>query len=173
MATAKAKSGSNIKNNGSSILFGGNISDPNISTLDFGSTNMEVSYQGPVSGLVDKAFDSEEFSKKNSLTAMALTSSIGGVEIRVLKSGSGVENRQNTKGWRGYVRSDITSIDLLSGEISYGAAAGNYVSASGLDNTVGVLSDKVLQAGYAVPGRLVYQFGSNVPKEQSYSPKTG
>jgi hypothetical protein len=163
MAVSKVRSSEPVRNNSSSLLFAGNVSRPEIGSLDYGDTNMNVSYQGPVSGLVDKAFSSQEFSKQNSLTAMALTSSIGGSEVKILKSGSGLQQRQNTKSWRGYVQSDIEEIDLLSGTISYGVNAGRYIEASGINGDIGTLVDKAFQ----VPARLTYRLSSG-PETKDY-----
>jgi hypothetical protein len=173
MAVQKAVSGNPVRNNGSRLLFAGNVDRAEIGSLDYGTTSMDVVTQPNISGLTAKAISSGPFNVDNQLVAMGLNQSIAGVSIAVIKSGSGIQNRQNTKGFRGYTRSDIASFDMFTGLATYGPNAGAYVSASGLDGTVGVLADEAVAARYAVPGRLVYQFGSNVPKEQSYTSWTG
>lgn len=173
MATAKAISGNVVRNNGSRLLHGGAVDRAEIGSLDFGSTNMDVVTQPNISGLTAKAISSGDFNVDNKLVAMGLNQSIAGVAISVIKSGSGIQQRQNTKSWKGYTRSDITSIDLLSGDIVYGAAAGDYVLASGLDGVTGKLADEAANPTYAVPARLTYRQGGANPVSKNYTGWTG
>jgi hypothetical protein len=173
MAVRKAVSGNPVRNNGSRLLYAGSVDRAEIGSLDYGTTSMDVVGQPNISGLTAKAISSGDFNVDNQLVAMGLNQSIAGVSIAVIKSGSGIQNRQNTKSWKGYTRSDIASFDAFTGLATYGPAAGNYVLSSGLDGVTGKLADEAGNPSYQVPGRLVYQFGSNVPKEQSYTSWTG
>jgi hypothetical protein len=172
MATSKARNSSPIRNNSSTLLHGGSVDRAEIGSLDFGSTNMNVVTQPNISGLTTKAISSGDFNVDNKLVAMGLNQSIAGVAISVIKSSSGMASKTRNVSV-GYTQSDITAFDLLSGLPTFGENAGLYIQNSGLDGKMAKEADLAANSTMAVPGRLVYQFGSNTPKEQSYSPRTG
>jgi hypothetical protein len=169
MATAKAISGSSVKNNGSSLLFAGNVTRPEIGNLDFGSTNMNVVGQPNISGLTQKAISAGDFNVDNRLVSMGHTSSIAGVAIKVLKSGSGLQNRVKSLGAVSYTRSDLASFDMLTGLATYGSNAGDMVMFSGLDGSLGKDSDINNNSSYTVPHKLVFMQGGKNPVSKNYT----
>lgn len=172
MATQKAISGNPVRNNGSRLLHAGNVDRAEIGSLDYGTTSMDVVTQPNISGLTAKAISSGDFNVDNKLVAMGLNQSIAGVAISVIKSGSGIQQRQNTKSWKGYTRSDITSYDAFTGTATYGSNAGDFVLASGVDGVTGKLADEAANPTYAVPSRLTYRLGDGT-ETKNYSAWTG
>lgn len=173
MATQKAISGNPVVNNGSRLLHAGNSTRPEVGSINYGKVGMSVTGQTDVSGLTHKAISGGDFNVDNRLVSMRTTTGVAGTEIKVIKSGSGLQDRQSIKSYNGYTRSDIDYYDKFTGLAEYGANAGDYVLASGIDGKVGKEADKAANPTMQVPGRLVYQFGSNSPKQQSYSKWTG
>ena len=172
MSVQKAISGNNVKNNGSSLLHAGNVTRNEIGSLDFGDANMNYMRQGLVSGLTIKAISGGDFNVENRLVAMALTTSIAGSSLTALVGGAGMEQTKGINGWGGYNRRDITSIDMLTGDVVYGAANGDYVLASGLDNTTGANSDiNASPDVYNVPHTLTYRLDEGAIND-NYSPRT-
>jgi len=172
MSVAKAISGNNVKNNGSSLLHAGNVTRNEIGSLDYGDANMLYVRQPQVSGLVQKAISGGDFNKENSHIAMGYTTTVGGNTLTALVGGAGMEKTRGINGFNGYNRYDITSVDILSGDIVYGSANGLRVSASGLDGTTGVGADIAANPTYAVPAKLVYREDSGV-ETKNYSAWTG
>lgn len=172
MSVQKAISGNNVKNNGSSLLHAGNVTRNEIGNIDFGLTNMEYVGQPNVSGLTQKGIAGGDFNVDNRLVAMALTTSIGGNATNILSAGAGIQIVSAINAFPGYNRIDLENINMLNGEVTYGANRGDFVLPSGLDGSTKRDADLNTSPSYAVPSKLVYRQDPG-PETKNFTEWTG
>jgi hypothetical protein len=160
MATQKAIAANDQKNDGASVLYSNSTDYNDVSFTEVGDGKNQLS---AVSNYTQKGISGGTFAfNNNSGVMLGETSQIAGASNDAIRL-TGYKSNQD--GWRGYQQLDVSSIDALTGVVTYGGLNGSGVLPSGLDGTTGVNADHTLSV---IPGELVYQKGSLVPVQADY-----
>jgi hypothetical protein len=160
MATKKALTGNDQKNNGATFFHANTTEYNDLRFSERGAGSTELA---PVSGLTQAAISGGVFANNSEGIYRGYTSQIAGQASSVARfTDRKVDIR---RGFRQYERLDVESINALTGVVTYGSNKGDVVLASGIDGTTGVNADHTLSV---LPGELVYQKGSINPVQADY-----
>lgn len=77
-------------------------------------------------------------------------------------------NRTGSIRWKGYSRIDLQSFDILTGTVTYGAARGTFVPASGIDGQAGFAADHSANPTMLIPGELTQLVAGIRPSGMRY-----
>lgn len=162
MSTFTPFGGQPVKNNGFTVL-NGNPTDTEISNdIDYSQLSNSQVVQGAISGYTQTVLGGE-FGQYESIVVAGYTERLAGSANDAVKD---LDYHTNVDGARNYQRIDIDSINILTGEITYGANNGVTVPVSGQDGTTGVNADHAISQ---VPAELVYRDGSPNPIQDEYN----
>ena len=185
MASTKAISGNNKQNDSSTIFHGGNVAaDSKVNVLTIAETTTNTPFGSKVHKSFDvadsgnigaiKALDAGVFSsyEEGEYTAKVIGTRVAQTTNNLLRSGSSDygQNRDGLHYARGNYRYDITSWDYVTGAATKGGSAGVLVTY--WDPATGTTQAMEPKPTTAVPGELVYMYGSLVPSQDDYKPRS-
>jgi len=188
MAQQKAISANPYRDNGATVIKGGNIDSTNtVTTAPSVSEilNAEDRYGSKVAEAVSpdssgnlgtiKANSSATFAYQmveGEYVAKIIGTKIAGITNTVLRSGAGdFGHRRPIARWEGYYRLNITDWSYTTGAATYGGSEGDQVVPTGIDATTGPGVYEAANPTWAIPGELVYMIKGSLPTQDDYKSK--
>lgn len=188
MSTTVAKSGFPVKNNGGTVLHGGNT-DGTLSVLALtqnASDRRNGSYAildsssniGTMRAISGGIF--QNLMSSGNFVVKGLTGqSIAGIALSgvgAISTASGNKSQPSVNRWVGYEQLDITSWNYITGSPTYGDDSGDSVYFAAVDGTTvnsanAKTIDEAANTSMAVPGNLVYMVKGVLATVDSYTPR--
>lgn len=185
MTTTVAKVGLPVKNNGGTVLNGGNVVDTTVVALDL-SNNASTTKNGSkvlvIANYTGKAISGGLFANKMTTGQYIIKGLTGQSIAGVALSGLGNLNTASERSgydinrWSQYERLHITSWNYVTGAATLGGNAGDAAYFAAVDGTtVNATNKKTIDQGAnpsrAIPGELVYMTTGVLPTQADYESK--